>query len=94
MMKSPVYQLIKENIITPSRHMFILCDSSSDDDYDTSIFTGGFLIFYQGGVMDYSSNMPEPVAMISAEDEYNEACMACMETSHIHMTINRIQEIE
>jgi hypothetical protein len=91
---SPVYQLLQENNITPPRHMFTFCDSSWDDDHDTSKFTGGFLIFYQGGVVDHSSNTPELVAMISAEAEYNEACMDCMTTSHMRMTLNPIVEVE
>ena len=51
--------------------MFTFSDSSWDDDHDTSISTGGYLIFYQGGVIDQSSNMPMPIAMSSAEAEYN-----------------------
>ena len=92
--QSPVYKLLQENNITPSRNMFTFSDSSWDDDHDTSRSTGGFLIFYQGGIVDHSSNMPDPVAMISAEAEYNEACMACMATSHMHMTLNHIEDVK
>ena len=92
--QSPVYKLLQENNITPSRNMFTFSDSSWDDDHDTSRSTGGFLIFYQGGIVDHSSNMPDPVAMSSAEAEYNEACMACMATSHMHMTLNHIEDVK
>ena len=40
--------------------------------------------------------MPVPVAMSSAEDEYNEACLAClacMATGNMHMTLNNIEGI-
>jgi hypothetical protein len=67
--------------------MFTLCDSSSRS-------TGGFLMFHQGGIVDHSSNMPQPAAMISAEAEYNEAFMACTTTSHMYMTLNHIEEVE
>jgi hypothetical protein len=56
--------------------MFTFCDSSWDDDHDTSRSTGGFLIFHKGGIVDHSSNMPGPVVTSSTEAEYNDACMA------------------
>jgi hypothetical protein len=67
----PIYQLLQENNITPSIKKFTFCDSSWDDAHDTSRSTGGFLIFYQGGIVDHSSNMPEPEATRSAAAEYN-----------------------
>jgi hypothetical protein len=93
--KSPIYPLSQDNNITPSRNMFTLCDSRWDDNRDTLRSTGGFLIFYQGGVVHHLSNMSEPVVMSSAELEYNEACMTCMAMSHVHMTLNHnIEEVE
>ena len=47
-----------------------------------------------GGVVDHSSNMPGPVAMSSAEAEYNEACLACMATGNMHMTVNHLEGIQ
>jgi hypothetical protein len=73
--------------------MFTFSDSSCDYDHYTSRSTGGFLIFYQGGVVDHSSNMPDLVAMSRAEAEYNEACIVCMSTRHMHMTLNHIDDI-
>ena len=92
--KSPAYKILLDNNVPPSRNMFTFCDSSWDDDHDTSRSTGGFLIFYQGGVVDHSSNMPDPIAMSSIEAEYNEACMACMATSHMHMTLNYMENVK
>ena len=82
------------NKITPSRKLFTFTDSSWDDDFDNSRSTGGYTIFYQGGVVDHSSNMPIPVAMSSAEAEYNQACLACMATGNMHMTLNHIEGIQ
>ena len=86
--------MLKMNDIVPSRKMFTFCDSNWDDDFDTSRSTGGYLVFYQCGVVDHSSNMPVPVAMSSAEAEYNEACLACMPTGNMHMTLNNIEGIQ
>ena len=55
--------MLKSNNITPTRKMFNFSDSSWDDDHDTSRSTGGYLIFYEGRVIDHSSNMPTPIAM-------------------------------
>ena len=35
--KSPFYQMLEQNNMTPARRMFNLTDSSWGDDYDTSI---------------------------------------------------------
>ena len=86
--------MLKENKITPSRKLFTLTDSSWDDDFDTSRSTRGYIIFYQGGVVDHSSSMPIPVAMSSAEAEYNQACLECMATGNMHMTLNHIEGIQ
>ena len=92
--ESPIYKMLQMNNITPSRKMFTFSDSSWDDDQDTSRSTGGYFIFYQSGIVDHSSNMPGPIAMSSAEAEYNECCLACMATGNMHMTLNHIEGIE
>jgi hypothetical protein len=47
-----------------------------------------------GGVVGHSSNIPYPVAPSIAESEYNEACPACQSTSHLHTTLNKLEQIE
>ena len=84
----------KMNNVTPSRKLFTFTDSILDDYFDTSRSTGGYLTFYQVGVLEHSSNMPIPVAMRSAEAEYNQACLACMATLNMHMTLNHIEGIK
>jgi hypothetical protein len=44
-----------------------------------------------GGLVDQSSNLPDPVALSSAEAEYNEGCLAFMAASHLSMTINKLE---
>jgi len=41
-----------------------------------------------GGLIDHSSNMPEPVALSSAEAEYNQTCLATMALMHVSMALN------
>ena len=84
--QSPVYNILltTKNFDT-SQLMFVFCDSSWNDDVDTGRSTGCYLIYYMGGVVDHSSNMPDPIALSSAEAEYNEACLACMALSQFKM---------
>ena len=44
-----------------------------------------------GGVVEHSSNMPDPVALSSAEAEYNEACLACMAASHLRQFLEDLE---
>jgi hypothetical protein len=47
-----------------------------------------------GGIVDHSSNMPDPVALSSAEAEYNEGCVAFMAASHLRMLLCELEGIE
>jgi hypothetical protein len=47
-----------------------------------------------GEVVGHSSNIPDPVAVSSAESEYNEACLACQTTTHLHMAVNQLEQVE
>jgi hypothetical protein len=77
-------ELLKARFLTMS-------DSSWNDDPDHGRSTGCYESFYQGGVVDHSSNMPDPVALSSAESEYNEACLACMATNHLAMMLDELE---
>jgi hypothetical protein len=44
-------------------------------------------------VVDHSSNMPNPVALSSAEVEYNEGCTAFMAASHLRMLLCELEGI-
>ena len=41
---------------------------------DTGISTGAYIIFYQGGPIEYGTHVPGPVSQSSAESEYNASC--------------------
>ncbi len=49
------------------------------------------MIFYMGGVVEHSSNMPDSVALSSAEAEYNESCLACMATAHLKQFLEDLE---
>jgi hypothetical protein len=78
--------LLNQNI--EERHPFFgFMDSSWNDDSDHGQSTGCFIITYMGGIVDHSSNVPDPVALSSAEAEYNEGCVAFMAASHLRMLL-------
>jgi hypothetical protein len=80
---SPITSLWSSNEIFLDHPLCTFTDSSWNDDTDTGRSSGCFMIFYMGGVVEHSSNMPDSVALSSAEAEYNEVCLACMATAHL-----------
>ena len=92
--RSPIHSMLQksDSVSELSKELFFtFSDSSWNDDVDTGRSTGCYLIVYMGGVVDHSSNMPDPVALSSAEAEYNEACLACMATTHMAMLLNELE---
>ena len=51
--------------------------------------TGSYIVFYQGGLIDYCTHVTCPVAQSSSESEYNEACTAGMALPHFRMIDNK-----
>ncbi len=49
------------------------------------------MIFYMRGVVEHNCNMPDPVALSSAEAEYNEAWLACMATAHLKQFLEDLE---
>jgi hypothetical protein len=85
--------LMAQNIT--EKHLFFgFTDSLWNDDQDTGRSTGCFILTYMGGVVDHSSNMPDPVALSSAEAEYNEGCTAFMAASHLCMLLCELEGIQ
>jgi hypothetical protein len=89
-----LYQHLKTNNLPTDQFLVAMSDSSWNDDVDTGHSTGCFLIFYMGGIIDHSSNIPDPVALSSAEAEYNQACVATMALMHIAMVIINLELLE
>ena len=68
-------------------------DSSWQDCPDTGRSTGAYIIYYQGGPIDHSTNVPGPVAQSSAESEYNAACTAGMALAHFIMLVHELLNV-
>ena len=92
--EAPVYQILKDNGVSTANELVTFADSSWQDDPDNSRSTGCYLTIYRGGVVDHSSNLPDPIALSSAEAEYNETCLACMGTAHIKMLLEDLELVE
>jgi hypothetical protein len=76
---SPITRSFSSNGISLDNPLCTFTDSSWNDDIDTGSSLGCFMIFYMGGVVEHSSNMPDHVALSSFEAKYNEACLACIQ---------------
>jgi hypothetical protein len=85
--EAPIYQMLLSQNIEEKHTLFSFTDSSRNDDPDHGRSTGCFIITCMGGIVDHSSNMPDPVALSSAEAEYNEGCIAFMAASHLRMLL-------
>ena len=66
---------------------FLFADSSFADCPDTGRSTGGFHVFFQGGIIDSASFRPEPVTQSSAEAEYCNACVAAVAGQALSMLV-------
>ena len=87
---APIYKLIKEAGEKDVKKLFGMHDSSWQDYPVTGESTASYVLFYQGGTVDYSTYVPSPVAMSSAEAECNSGTVAGMAISHIRMLQNEI----
>ena len=57
---------------------------------DTHRNTGAYIIFYQGGPIDYGTHVPGIVPESSEESEYNAACTARMYLVYFSMLIREL----
>ncbi len=85
--------LIAENI-SITKPFFGFSDSSWNNDVDHGRSTGCFIIPYMGGVVDHSSNLPEPVALSFAEAEHNIGRIAFMAASHLRMFLADLKALK
>jgi hypothetical protein len=88
---APVAHLLFEYGVDPSAPLITFPDSSWQDCLDTGCSTGGYVVFMQGGVVDSASSMPDPVALLSCEAEYNQASVAAMATNAIVMLVQELR---
>ena len=67
--------------------LIVFSDASWQDCPDTGRSTTGYLIYYQGGIVEANSMLQIPVAMSSCEAEVMAACSGCMAVAHLHMLL-------
>ena len=91
---SPMYDLLKQNNVKLDHNMFGMHDSSWQDCPDTGRSTGAYIIFSQGGPVDFATFVPVPIAMSSAEAEINASANAGMALSHVRMLCNEMNNTE
>ena len=91
LLDAPVAQLLFEYNIDSSVPLIAYSDSSWQDCPDTGRSTGAYLIFMQGGVIDAASFMPDPVALSSAEAEYNTCRVAGTAANACDMLVQELR---
>ena len=79
---SPLGEMLTRNNIQIEEEEVTFSDSSWQDCKDTARSTGSYNIHSQGGLIDYATFVPDPIAGSSGEAEYNTASVACMATLH------------
>ena len=63
---APLSDLLRKASIKTDNQLMALYDSSWKYCPDTGRSKGAYIIFYQGGTIDYDTHVPEPVAQSSA----------------------------
>ena len=63
---APVTDILRQANIKTENHLMAFSDSSWQDCPDTGRSTGVYIIFYQGGPIDYGTHVPGLVAQSSA----------------------------
>jgi hypothetical protein len=89
--ESPITQLCRT--ISPDFDKFkfpivTFYDSSWQDCPDTSRSTGSYFVFVRGSLVDGASFVPTPIALSSAESEYNAGAHATTGSAHIRQIHN------
>jgi hypothetical protein len=79
---NPLGEMLTRNNIQIEEEEVTFSDSSWQDCKDTARSTGSYNIHSQGGLIDYATFVPDPIAGSSGEAEYNTASVACMATLH------------
>jgi hypothetical protein len=80
---SPLYGLLQSAKLHDVNPMLVTISDSSWSDCEDKRSTGSYLILCQGGIIDHSTFVPNPIALSSAEAEIYAMTVAAMATNHI-----------
>ena len=89
--KPPIYDLVKQVLpdFDPDDHPILLfSDSSWQDCIDSSRSTGCYIAYIYGSFVDGASFVPVPIALSSAEAEYNAAAFSITAAIHLKQVLN------
>ena len=84
---APLSDLLIQANINIDNQLIAFSDYSCLDCPYIDIITGAYIIFYQGGPIDYGTYVSGTVAQSSTESEYNVACTARMDLKHFRILI-------
>jgi hypothetical protein len=87
---SPLYTLLRDAGHADKDPSIVWFSNSSHNDCDDQRSTACHLGFDQGGLVDFSSFVPLPIPMSSAESESNALCVASMAASHMQQAYSNI----
>ncbi len=87
---SPITRLSSSNGISLDNSLCTFTDSSWNDDVDTGRSSGCFMIFYKGGVIEHSRTCLI-LWLYQVLKQYNEACLACMATTHLKQFLEDLE---
>ena len=73
--------------------IILFSDSSWQDCPDTSRSTGGYLLYIYGSLADGASFVPNPIAMSSAQAEYNACAFATIMGLHVVQVFNKFHNV-
>jgi hypothetical protein len=85
--QSPLAALLRNADLTQLDPFFITITDSSWGDCDNQRSTGCYLVLFQGGLVDYSSFVPTPITLSSAEAEINAMTVGSMASSFLRQVI-------
>ena len=89
----PIHALVKQvqpNFNPDEYPLLLFSDSSWQDCIDSSRSTGAYVAYIYGSFVDGASFVPVPVALSSAEAEYNAAAFAITATIHLKQVFNSL----
>jgi hypothetical protein len=94
MSQAPVTKLL-DSIGAPTAFPIVMfTDSSWQDCPDTSRSTGCYLAFCQGGIVDRASFVPSPIAVSSAEAEYQIAAFGVSGCEHTQQVFQEMHGLD
>jgi hypothetical protein len=92
--QAPITKLLASIGAPTDFPIVMLTDSSWQDCPDTSRSTGCYLVFCQGGFVDGASFVPDPIALSSAEAEYQIAAFGVSGCEHTRQVFQEMHGLD